>query len=63
VTVEAILGYLGMRGLAAGGLYEWICIADSEALAWMNEEQKREQEAMRKRSSSLPSQAPGLGRR
>jgi hypothetical protein len=52
-----------MRGLAAGGLYEWICIADSEALAWMNEEQKREQEAMRKRSSSLPSQAPGLGRR
>jgi hypothetical protein len=54
------LQFLEMRGLDPFDLYGWFCLADNEALAWMNEETKKEREAEQRRAQMHS--VPGIKR-
>ena len=62
IRIEAMSEYLDARGLALGGLFEWLSIADDEALAWMAEQRRREHEQMESRMGRLAPTKGTIGR-
>lgn len=50
IPVSDMVAYVQMHGLPPLELFEWLCVADNEAVAWMAQQQEKQMAEARKKA-------------